>query len=55
MALRATAVDEHGSDRQQWLALNDFVVHKGGFARVVRLALKVSGDSIGTYAADGWE
>ncbi len=53
MALRATAVDASGVDRDEWLALNDFVVHKGGFARVVRLGLTVNGDSIGTYAADG--
>ncbi|HKY97229.1 MAG TPA: NAD(+)/NADH kinase [Gemmatimonadaceae bacterium] len=53
MVLRATAVDGGGSSRQQWRALNDFVVHKGGFARVVRVGLSVDGDSIGTYAADG--
>lgn len=53
MALAASAVDGNGSTRQQWLALNDFVLHKGGFARVVRLGISVNGDSIGTYAADG--
>jgi NAD+ kinase len=53
MALRATAVDGSGRNRQEWLALNDFVVHKGGFARVVRLGLSVNGDSIGIYTADG--
>ena len=53
MVLRATAVDGAGANRQEWRALNDFVVHKGGFARVVRLGLSVDGDSIGTYAADG--
>jgi NAD+ kinase len=53
MALRATAVDGDGVHRQEWRALNDFVVHKGGFARVVRLGLSVDGDSIGVYAADG--
>lgn len=53
MALRATAVDSEGVNRQEWRALNDFVVHKGGFARVVRVGLSVDGDSIGTYAADG--
>lgn len=53
MVLRATAVDGKGANRQEWRALNDFVVHKGGFARVVRLGLSVDGDSIGTYAADG--
>ena len=53
MCLHASAVDGGGSVRQQWLALNDVVVHKGGFARVVRLKITVNGDSIGTYAADG--
>jgi NAD+ kinase len=53
MALHATAVDGDGMSRQEWRALNDFVVHKGGFARVVRVGLSVDGDSIGTYAADG--
>jgi NAD+ kinase len=53
MVLSASAIDGHGATRQQWRALNDFVVHKGGFARVVRLGLSVDGDSIGTYAADG--
>jgi NAD+ kinase len=46
-------VDGTGASRQEWRALNDFVVHKGGFARVVRVGLSVDGDSIGTYAADG--
>jgi NAD+ kinase len=53
MALYACAVDGDGISRQEWRALNDFVVHKGGFARVVRVGLSVDGDSIGTYAADG--
>jgi NAD+ kinase len=53
MALAAIALDCDGRNRQQWRALNDFVVHKGGFARVVRVGLSVNGDSIGTYAADG--
>jgi NAD+ kinase len=53
MCLRASAMDGHGAERQDWLALNDVVVHKGGFARVVRLKVTVGGESIGTYAADG--
>ena len=53
MALQATAVDGNGANRQSWRALNDFVVHKGGFARVVRVGISVNGESIGTYAADG--
>lgn len=53
MVLRASAIDASGAKRQEWRALNDFVVHKGGFARVVRLGLSVDRESIGTYAADG--
>jgi len=53
MSLSAQAVDHTGSNRKQWLALNDFVLHKGGFARVVRLSLAINGESIGIYAADG--
>lgn len=53
MALHGVALDGNGENRLEWRALNDFVVHKGGFARVVRLGLSVDGDSIGTYAADG--
>ena len=53
MALRATALDGDGANRMEWRALNDFVVHKGGFARVVRVGISVNDESIGTYAADG--
>jgi NAD+ kinase len=37
----------------RWFALNDIVLHKGGFARVVRLHVDVDGEEIATYAADG--
>lgn len=53
MTLAARAVDPSGATRQEWLALNDFVLHKGGFARVVRLSVAINGESIGVYAADG--
>jgi len=53
MALSARAISADGETRKQWRALNDFVLHKGGFARVVRLNVFVDGESIGTYAADG--
>jgi NAD+ kinase len=53
MALSAKVIDPAGQPRKQWRALNDFVLHKGGFARVVRLNVFVDDESIGTYAADG--
>ncbi len=34
-------------------ALNDVVLHKGGFARVLRLKVTVNREEIGTLAADG--
>lgn len=44
--------DEPGAG---YIALNDAVLHKGGFARVVRLAVYVGDDreEVGTYSADG--
>jgi NAD+ kinase len=53
MALSAKVIDQAGQPRKAWRALNDFVLHKGGFARVVRLNVFVDDESIGTYAADG--
>lgn len=53
MVLGATAEDENGNSKQEWRALNDFVLHKGGFARVVRLGITVDGASLGSYACDG--
>jgi len=39
------------SDRRR--ALNDVVLHKGGFARVVHLRVSVNGELIGAFVADG--
>ncbi|MGK2934243.1 MAG: NAD(+)/NADH kinase [Gemmatimonadaceae bacterium] len=44
---------ETSAGSERWLALNDFVLHKGGFARVVRLSISIDGERMGTYAADG--
>ncbi len=41
------------SESERWRALNDIVLHKGGFARVVHLQVWVNGELIGAYAADG--
>ena len=37
----------------RWFALNDVVLHKGGFARVLKLRVAVDGEEIASYAADG--
>ena len=34
-------------------ALNDIVIHKSGVARIIRLDIRVNGESIGPYSADG--
>jgi NAD+ kinase len=38
---------------EPFLAVNDVVVHKGGIARVIRLAVSVDGEPVGPYSADG--
>lgn len=48
-----TARTDGRAGEEEWLALNDFVLHKGGFARVVRLSISIDGEQIGAYAADG--
>jgi NAD+ kinase len=53
LALTAIVEDRDGARRQQPLALNDVVVHKGGVARVLRFRLLVDGEIVGTYSADG--
>ncbi len=53
MALASCAVDRHGVQQSEWLSLNDVVLHKGGFARVVKLTVYVDDEPIGTYSADG--
>lgn len=44
---------QHGAGQPPWRALNDVVLHKGGFARVVRLTVSVNDEMIASYAADG--
>lgn len=57
MTLKATVLDAEGQDIASFLALNDFVVHKEGMARVTQLDLHVGDgaqrDAIGSFAADG--
>jgi NAD+ kinase len=54
--LEARVLDVAGNGGQvPYIALNDAVLHKGGFARVIRLAVYVGEEEeeIGTYSADG--
>jgi NAD+ kinase len=53
MMLDVRALDAVGLERQRWSALNDAVLHKGGFARVVGLRVSVDGELIANYSADG--
>lgn len=53
MALASSVLDRSGSERAQWLSLNDVVLHKGGFARVVKFTVYVDDEQIGSYSADG--
>lgn len=53
--LEARVVSRTGEVGAQYVALNDAVLHKGGFARVIRLAVFVGEEreEVGAYAADG--
>lgn len=43
-----------GEERSAFVALNDAVLHKGGLARMIRIALFIGdAEEIGTYSADG--
>lgn len=53
MALYSATLDRDGQERCNWVALNDVVLHKGGFARVVKLSVIIDDELIGTYSADG--
>ena len=53
--LEAEVVRADGRAGGEHLALNDAVLHKGGFARVIRLAIFLGEDreEVGEYSADG--
>jgi NAD+ kinase len=54
MALEVRAGQADGEAGGSYVALNDAVLHKGGAARVIRLAVHASGgEEVGTYSADG--
>jgi NAD+ kinase len=51
MALAARS--EPGPPGMRWRALNDVVIHKSGFARVVHLQVSVNDEPVASFAADG--
>lgn len=53
MTLDARVLDAAGKTRASWRALNDVVLHKGGFARVVTVAVQANGETVAHYSADG--
>lgn len=53
MTLDARVRDTVGRVRARWRALNDVVLHKGGFARVVTMRVQANGETVARYSADG--
>lgn len=53
MTLEARSHGADGSTGDRLRGLNDVVLHKGGFARVLRLQVSVNGERLGSLAADG--
>ena len=53
MALHAMASRADGSQSESWHALNDIVMHKGGFARMLSVRVTVDGEVLGAYNCDG--
>lgn len=48
-----TRVRDTSGRESAWRALNDVVLHKGGFARVVTMWVQADGETVAHYAADG--
>ncbi len=53
MALRGEATHADGRPNEEWQALNDIVMHKGGFARMLSVRVTVDREVLGTYNSDG--
>jgi len=51
--LQAAIVPAHGEPSELPVALNDVTIHKGGVARLIRLNVRVNGQDVGNYSADG--
>ena len=53
MVIEATTGPVGGAQGPVMRAVNDIVVHKGGFARVLRLRMAINNETLGVLAADG--
>lgn len=53
MALRGEATHADGRPTEEWQALNDIVMHKGGFARMLSVRVTVDREVLGEYNCDG--
>ena len=53
MTLDARVREVSGAYKDGWRALNDVVLHKGGFARVVTMWVQANGETVAHYSADG--
>ena len=53
MALEVRALDVDGVERRRLLALNDAVLHKGGFARVLGMTIFAADELVARFSADG--
>lgn len=53
MVLEARAESTDGQLHGSFLALNDVVLHRGGVARMIRMAIYAHEEQVGTYSADG--
>lgn len=53
MALDTSVHDRDGNERARLFALNDVVLHKGGFARMLGVHVFADGISVARFSADG--
>lgn len=53
MTLAARVRGGAGEEKGRWRAVNDVVLHKGGYARVVQVQVQADGQTVGHFSADG--